>query len=96
MLFHLFFQAKANNWRKKHEEFQQTLQYAKKVTAVENAGGNLADLPPPPRTENPDYEQCPYCQRKFNSTTAQRHIPWCKEKSMKAKPTAKGGNGRRR
>jgi len=26
-----------------------------------------------------DYVQCPYCQRRFNETAAQRHIPFCKE-----------------
>eukprot|EP00058_Branchiostoma_floridae_P027712 XP_002613203.1 hypothetical protein BRAFLDRAFT_210603 [Branchiostoma floridae] len=75
---------KKADWRKKREDFIQAIRYAKKVAEVEKNGGNVADLPPPPRSENPDYKQCPYCQRKFNQTAAERHIPRCKE--IKSRP----------
>lgn len=26
--------------------------------------GSVAMLPPPPKSENPDYVQCPHCQRR--------------------------------
>ncbi|XP_078675915.1 uncharacterized protein LOC144913297 [Branchiostoma floridae x Branchiostoma belcheri] len=76
--------SKKADWRKKREDFIQAIRYAKKVAEVEKNGGNVADLPPPPRSENPDYKQCPYCQRKFNETAAERHIPKCKE--IKSRP----------
>lgn len=61
------------DWRAQHENFIKAIRYAK----------GASDEPPPP-TENPDYVQCPHCERKFNPSTAERHIPKCKD--IKAKP----------
>ncbi|XP_072930166.1 uncharacterized protein [Epargyreus clarus] len=66
-----------SNWRQKHEEFIQAIRAAKQVQAHLNAGGKLSDLPPPPPSENPDYVQCPHCNRRFNQAAAERHIPKC-------------------
>ncbi|KAH8341156.1 hypothetical protein KR074_004238 [Drosophila pseudoananassae] len=68
---------KKNNWRKKHEEFIQSIRAAKQVQAHLARGGKLSDLPPPPPSENPDYIQCPHCNRRFNQQAAERHIPKC-------------------
>ncbi|KAM7359811.1 uncharacterized protein ACRADG_001554 isoform 1-T3 [Cochliomyia hominivorax] len=68
---------KKNNWRKKHEEFIAAIREAKKVQAYLAKGGKLSDLPPPPPSENPDYIQCPHCNRRFNESAAERHIPKC-------------------
>ncbi|XP_034661760.1 uncharacterized protein LOC117897171 isoform X2 [Drosophila subobscura] len=68
---------KKSNWRKKHEEFIQTIRSAKQAQAHVARGGKLSDLPPPPPSENPDYIQCPHCGRRFNQTAAERHIPKC-------------------
>ncbi|XP_017082275.2 zinc finger C2HC domain-containing protein 1C [Drosophila eugracilis] len=68
---------KKNNWRKKHEEFIQSIRAAKQVQQHLARGGKLSDLPPPPPSENPDYIQCPHCQRRFNQQAAERHIPKC-------------------
>lgn len=64
------------------------------AAAVESKGGTLADLPPPPKSENPDYVQCPHCNRKFNETAAERHIPKCQD--IRAKPTMLKKKGGRR
>lgn len=89
----LLFQPAKKNWRAQHEQFIAAIRYAKMATAVEAGGGSIADLPPPPKSENPDYVQCPHCSRKFNQTAAERHIPKCKD--IKAKPTMlKKGNRR--
>jgi hypothetical protein len=53
---------------------------------IEKTGGSLKDLPPPPVSTNPDYVQCPHCQRRFNQTAASRHIPKCKDTVNKPKP----------
>ncbi|XP_026839465.1 uncharacterized protein LOC6552707 isoform X2 [Drosophila erecta] len=68
---------KKNNWRKKHEEFIQSIRAAKQVQLHLARGGKLSDLPPPPPSENPDYVQCPHCGRRFNEQAAERHIPKC-------------------
>lgn len=68
---------KAGNWRKKHEEFIAAIRAAKMAQAHIAKGGKLSDLPPPPPSSNPDYIQCPHCNRRFNETAAERHIPKC-------------------
>lgn len=75
---------KKSNWRAKHEEFIQSLRYAKKVTEYEKEGKDLRELAPPPPTQNPDLVPCPHCGRTFNETAAERHIPRCKE--LKTRP----------
>eukprot|EP00045_Choanoeca_perplexa_P004348 m.37622 g.37622 ORF g.37622 m.37622 type:complete len:401 (+) comp12524_c0_seq1:36-1238(+) len=70
-------------WRAKHEEFIANIRAARKVTAVLNAGGSIADLPPPPPSENPDYVQCPTCSRRFNEGAANRHMPFCADKAKR-------------
>lgn len=32
---------------------------------------------------NLDYIQCPYCQRRFNESAADRHINFCKEQAAR-------------
>uniref|UniRef100_H2YHL0 C2HC/C3H-type domain-containing protein n=1 Tax=Ciona savignyi TaxID=51511 RepID=H2YHL0_CIOSA len=76
---------KRNNWKLKHEDFIQTVRHAKSLSKYEAMGGNIADLPPPPPSLNPDYIQCQYCERRFAPQAAERHIPKCKD--MKARPT---------
>lgn len=87
---------KKNNWRKKHEEFIQAIRAAKEMKAFLAKGGKLSDLPPPPPSENPDYIQCPHCQRRFNEGAASRHIPKCANMlHNKPKPGAKAPPKRR-
>lgn len=69
---------KKANWRRKHEEFIQAIRSAKQMQQHLAKGGKLSDLPPPPPSENPDYVQCPTCNRRFNQAAAERHIPKCK------------------
>lgn len=81
--------SKKSNWRQKHEEFINAIREAKKVQAYLAKGGKLSDLPPPPPSENPDYIQCPHCNRRFNEAAAERHIPKCANmKHNKPKPPA--------
>uniref|UniRef100_A0A672NGW5 Zinc finger C2HC domain-containing protein 1A n=1 Tax=Sinocyclocheilus grahami TaxID=75366 RepID=A0A672NGW5_SINGR len=93
---------KQSNWRRKHEEFIATIRAAKGLNQVMKDGGPLP--PPPPPSYDPDYIQCPYCQRRFSENAADRHIKFCKEQasrisnkdkfhgSDKAKPPAKPQN----
>ena len=73
-------------WKSKHNDFQQAIQYAKQLTAAQKSGVPLASLPPPPPSLNPDYVQCPHCQRRFAPNAADRHIPACANTINKPKP----------
>ena len=75
-----------NTWKSKHNDFQQALRYAKQLTAAQQQGIPLSSLPPPPPAANPDYVQCPHCQRRFAPQAAERHIPACKNTINKPKP----------
>ncbi|XP_075776597.1 zinc finger C2HC domain-containing protein 1A isoform X1 [Pelodiscus sinensis] len=77
---------KQSNWRRKHEEFIATIRAAKGLDQTLKEGGKLP--PPPPPSYDPDYIQCPYCQRRFNENAADRHISFCKEQA--ARITNKG------
>ena len=87
------FQKKKNNWKSKHEEFIRNIRYAKQCADAEKSG-KVADLPPPPPSENPDYVQCPHCSRKFNQAAAERHIPKCTTIKAKPKMLKRGGGNR--
>ncbi|XP_066534745.1 zinc finger C2HC domain-containing protein 1A isoform X2 [Hoplias malabaricus] len=90
---------KQSNWRRKHEDFIATIRAAKGLNQVIKDGGPLP--PPPPPSYDPDYIQCPFCQRRFSENAADRHIKFCKEQASrisnkgkfpgndKAKPPAK-------
>ncbi|KAJ8413463.1 hypothetical protein AAFF_G00094590 [Aldrovandia affinis] len=72
---------KPSNWRRKHEDFIATIRAAKGVTQAIKDGGPLP--PPPPPSYDPDYIQCPYCQRRFGENAADRHIKFCKEQAAR-------------
>nr|XP_033789219.1 zinc finger C2HC domain-containing protein 1A isoform X2 [Geotrypetes seraphini] len=72
---------KPSNWRRKHEEFLSTMRAAKGLGKSLKEGGEI--LPPPPPSYDPDYIQCPYCQRRFNENAAERHINFCKEQAAR-------------
>jgi len=70
---------KKSDWRKKREEFINTLRAAKEAQKHLANGGSLKDLPPPPPSDTSDYIQCPHCTRRFSEAAAERHIPKCKD-----------------
>lgn len=84
---------KKTNWRRTHEEFIRAIRSAKQVQQHIANGGKLSDLPPPPPSENPDFVQCPHCNRRFNEAAAERHIPKCANYQFN-KPKANAGKKR--
>ncbi|XP_053383239.1 zinc finger C2HC domain-containing protein 1A-like isoform X2 [Mercenaria mercenaria] len=74
-------QAPKSHWRQKHEEFVRNVRAARGAQKAIDEGLPLP--PPPPPSENPDYIQCPYCNRRFNEKAAQRHIDFCKEQKKR-------------
>ncbi|NP_955974.1 zinc finger C2HC domain-containing protein 1A [Danio rerio] len=82
---------KQSNWRRKHEEFIATIRAAKSINQVIKDGGPLP--PPPPPSYDPDYIQCPYCQRRFGENAADRHIKFCKEQASRISNKSKLAGG---
>eukprot|EP01147_Barroeca_monosierra_P006135 gene6135-7393_t len=74
---------KKPSWREKHQEFINNIRAARKVQKFINEGGDLASLPPPPPSENPDYVKCSFCGRRFNEDAAKRHMKFCEEQSKR-------------
>jgi len=70
---------KKSDWRKKREDFINTLRAAKEAQRHLANGGSIKDLPPPPPMDTSDYIQCPHCNRRFAEAAAERHIPKCKD-----------------
>jgi len=70
---------KKSDWRKKREDFINTLRAAKEAQKHLANGGSIKDLPPPPPMDTSDYIQCPHCNRRFAEAAAERHIPKCKD-----------------
>ncbi|XP_072427438.1 zinc finger C2HC domain-containing protein 1A [Chiloscyllium punctatum] len=84
---------KPSTWRLKHENFIATIRAAKKMSKTMRDGGSLP--PPPPPLYDPDYIQCPYCQRRFNESAADRHISFCKEQAARiTKPKHAASKGK--
>ncbi|KAM4718981.1 zinc finger C2HC domain-containing protein 1A isoform 2-T2 [Anableps anableps] len=84
---------KPSNWRKKHEDFIATIRAAKIATQIMKVGGPLP--PPPPPSYDPDYIQCPYCQRRFNENAADRHIKFCQEQAARMPNKNKLGDAKK-
>uniref|UniRef100_A0A0N4Z8R3 Zinc finger C2HC domain-containing protein 1A n=1 Tax=Parastrongyloides trichosuri TaxID=131310 RepID=A0A0N4Z8R3_PARTI len=71
------------NWKERHETFIGAVSASKQVEIAIKTG---APLPPPPKASVPnDYITCEFCGRNFNEKAAERHIPFCKEQSMRKK-----------
>ncbi|XP_065745223.1 zinc finger C2HC domain-containing protein 1B [Phocoena phocoena] len=70
-----------SNWRQQHEDFITAIRSAKQCTLAIKEGRPLP--PPSPPSINLDYIRCPYCMRRFNETTANQHINFCKDQSSR-------------
>ncbi|KAG7505238.1 hypothetical protein JOB18_026671 [Solea senegalensis] len=81
---------KTNNWRKTHEDLIATVRAARACSKAMKEG---VPLPPPlPAQINPDYIQCPYCQRRFNDIAAGKHIEFCKKQALRMPNKSKIGS----
>jgi endogenous inhibitor of DNA gyrase (YacG/DUF329 family) len=78
--------ATKSSWKQKHEQFIESIRSARTVSKAIAKGDPLPEYTP--SAPNPDYVQCPYCERRFQQDTAERHIPFCKEKSQRVKMKA--------
>uniref|UniRef100_A0A8C5DFN3 Zinc finger C2HC domain-containing protein 1A n=1 Tax=Gouania willdenowi TaxID=441366 RepID=A0A8C5DFN3_GOUWI len=78
---------------KNHKNLNFTIRAAKTVTAAMKDEKPLP--PPPPPTNDPDYIQCPYCQRRFNESAADRHIKICKKQHARMPNKGKPGGAKK-
>ncbi|XP_022111964.1 zinc finger C2HC domain-containing protein 1A-like [Acanthaster planci] len=70
---------KDTHWRERHLEFVNSIRSARAAQRAIKTGGPLP--PPPPPSHNPNYIGCPHCSRRFNPTAAERHIPFCAQRT---------------
>ncbi len=77
---------KTSKWKKQHQELVNQMKYIRQMKQVEEAGGNIRDMPPPPPSANVDYLMCPYCSRKFNPEAHEKHVKICKNVVNKPNP----------
>ncbi|OQS04625.1 sporangia induced hypothetical protein [Thraustotheca clavata] len=86
--------AKKEDWKKKSNAFRDAIKSSKEYDLAKKEGRALP--PPKPAEIDPSLIQCSHCSRRFNEKAAERHIPYCKEKSERTamsggpkKPVAK-------
>lgn len=90
---------KKKKWKEQHESLIAAIRISKKMKQVEENGGDpellkkLAAQIPQQNTD--DLVFCPYCTRKFNPATAERHIPKCKDTVNRPKPVNKNSSPER-
>ncbi|CAD8137596.1 unnamed protein product [Paramecium pentaurelia] len=77
--------APKTGWRKYHEEFINTVKYNRQLKKIQEEGGDIKQLGPPPVSSNSNYIQCPYCKRKFDPSKADKHISICQNVVNKPK-----------
>ena len=82
-------------WKQQHKEFIKQMKYMKKLKEVEDAGGDIRLLAPPPVYENPGLIPCKFCSRKFREAAHERHENICQKVFGGKKVTAKKGSTRK-
>lgn len=70
-------ETKAPKWKVQSEELQNAMKEMRKIKAIQERGGDLSSLPPPPRSNYDHYIECRHCGRKYAPDVAERHIPKC-------------------
>eukprot|EP00899_Mesostigma_viride_P012894 jgi/Mesvir1/21605/Mv04033-RA.1 len=83
---------KKAEWKAQSEALREAMRQSRLVSEHLKAGKDIRDLPVVQSAPDPSMLQCPHCNRRFNQTAGERHIPKCKD--IQAKPTMlKAGGG---
>lgn len=73
--------SKQVDWKQKSNAFREAMKASRDVSKALKEGRELP--PPKPSAPDPSLIQCEYCSRRFNEKAAERHIPFCREKSQR-------------
>ena len=68
--------------------------YARRCAEAEASGMDTSSITPPPPADTSHLVPCPHCNRKFNDSAAEKHIPRCKE--IKEREAFKSKNKKKR
>eukprot|EP00347_Sterkiella_histriomuscorum_P002607 403367488 len=85
-------------WKNQSEQFRQAMRAARGVDDRRGGGGKNgggSSYQPPAVDQYDDRVPCPYCGRKFADVAAQRHIPYCQNKSKESAMRGGGPRGGR-
>jgi len=79
---------KKSKWREQHRELVESMRYSRKIKAIEQVGGDIRSLGPAPKVSGVEQNltECPYCYRRFNPQSAEKHINICQNVINKPKP----------
>jgi len=65
-------------WKEQHEAIVASMKYMRQVKKVEEEGGDVRKITPPPSMNyEKDYKECIHCGRKFNEPAFERHSKVC-------------------
>lgn len=64
------FNSKPAKWKVQHEEFQNALKAMRQMKRIQEKGGDIRTLPPPPPSNYDHYILCKYCGRKYAEDVA--------------------------
>lgn len=76
-------------WKQQHQDLVNNMKYMRKMKAIEESGGDIRSLPPPPPSQNPGFQECPFCARKFAKESFERHTNVCRNVVNKPKGVPK-------
>ena len=69
---------KPSKWKTQHQEFVKQMRYMRKLKKVEEEGGDIRMIAPPPPSSQPGLIPCKLCGRKFREQAHGRHEKICK------------------
>ena len=67
-----------SKWKQQHQEFVKQMRYMRKLKKVEEEGGDIRMIAPPPPSSQPGLVPCKHCGRKFREQAHARHENICK------------------
>jgi len=78
-------------WKRESDQLKQAMRAARVYASKDPAA--IAAMPHVPSEPDPDLVPCPHCNRRFAASTAERHIPHCKNMAARPKRLVRGQGG---